>query len=55
MVRETTTKQCETFGCNQPVDRQRQIAPGTNVWICAVCWDKVKQENDQHYFENHPV
>ena len=55
MVRLVTEKICETLGCSQPAHQQRPIAPGTNLRLCAKCWEKVKQEDDERYFEHHPV
>ena len=55
MMRPVKEKICETSGCSQPAHQQRPIAPGTNLWLCAKCWEKVKQEDDERYFEHHPV
>ena len=54
MMRPVTEKICETLGCSQPAHQQRPIAPGTNLWLCAKCWEKMKQEDDERYFEHHP-
>ena len=43
MMRPVTEKICETLGCSQPAHQQRPIAPGTNLWLCAKCWEKMKQ------------
>ena len=33
-----SVKQCETFGCTNPaLDHTTQIAPATNVRVCAAC------------------
>ena len=30
-------KKCETFGCTNTGVQMYQIAPATNVWLCAQC------------------
>ena len=37
------TKKCETFGCPNPGVRMYAIAPATNVWLCTVCLENVKE------------
>ena len=27
----------------------------TNLWLCPGCWERVKREDDERYFEHHPV
>ena len=55
MVRLVAEKICVTFGCSQPAHQQRQMAPGAELWLCPKCWEKTKQEDDERYFEHHPV
>lgn len=37
-------KKCETFGCLNQAAQMLQIAPGTNVWLCAKCVERTKAE-----------
>ncbi len=37
-------KKCETFGCRNQAVQMLQIAPGTNVWLCAKCVEQTKAE-----------
>ncbi len=39
-------KKCETFGCKSTGIQMRQIAPGTNVWLCAKCTEGMKQAEE---------
>ncbi len=38
-------KICETFGCNETARQQYQIAPGTNLWLCEGCWERIREES----------
>ena len=38
-------KKCETFGCSNPGAQMYQIAPGTNVWLCKVCIQEAKRQD----------
>ena len=40
-------KKCETFGCSNPGHQMYQIAPGTNVWLCKVCIQEAKQDEER--------
>ena len=51
-------KKCETFGCKNEGISNRQLAPGTNVWLCEPCWEVIKRDmgdDDQVYFDSHAV
>ena len=39
-------KKCEIFGCKRAGMQMRQIAPGTNVWLCAECIEEMKQTDE---------
>ena len=40
-------KKCETFGCTNPGMQMYQIAPATNVWLCAECLASAEKENNK--------
>ncbi|MFQ6030727.1 MAG: hypothetical protein ACE5Q6_24920 [Dehalococcoidia bacterium] len=40
-------KKCESFGCRNPGEQMYQVAPATNVWLCAKCVEEMKQSGDQ--------
>lgn len=38
-------KKCETFGCTNTGLQMYQIAPATNVWLCAQCMAAAEEES----------
>ena len=40
-------KKCETFGCTNTGVQMDQIAPATNVWLCAQCMAAAEEEKKQ--------
>jgi hypothetical protein len=45
-------RKCETFGCKNQAERQYQIAPGTNVWLCEDCADNNGLDTDSGNRDN---
>jgi ribosomal protein L37AE/L43A len=37
-------RKCDTPTCNQDAVAMTQIAPGTNVWLCAKCMKRIIEE-----------
>ena len=40
-------KKCETFGCANTGEQMYQIAPATNVWLCAQCMAAAEEEREK--------
>ena len=48
-------KKCETFGCNNTGVQMYQIAPATNVWLCAQCMGAAEEESKKQPREQRDV
>ncbi len=35
-------KRCESFGCSNEGVQMYQVAPATNVWLCAKCVEEMR-------------
>ena len=40
-------RKCETFGCLNIGLQMYQVAPGTNVWLCAKCIKEMEKEKEK--------
>ncbi len=40
-------KRCESFGCSNEGVQMYQLAPATNVWLCANCREEMKNATDK--------
>ncbi len=39
-------KRCESFGCSNEGVQMYQVAPATNVWLCAKCVEEMQNATD---------
>ena len=40
-------KPCESFGCSNEGVQMYQLAPATNVWLCAKCIEEMENATDK--------
>ncbi len=40
-------KRCESFGCSNEGVQMFQVAPATNVWLCAKCVEEMRNATDE--------
>jgi len=54
-IKGDTMKKCETFGCTNTGVQMYQIAPATNVWLCAQCMAAAEEESKKQPPEKRDV